>query len=405
MMVFEYIIVMGIGSFFLPFILFDGTKDMAKKLVPVFTGFLIKFIVIDIIMFFVYWLYIDQCVNAISDSGSIGNITFFATGAFNAVVAFVLTRHAPKIADTLLTGRPSLDFGELRQSMHDARAAAHDLKTVGKGAAKVGAGAVRGGVNGTINTLGHLNKALHAGKTTAANYKASHEDGGSKLGKAVGKAGAFSAGMLAGFVGDAGESLKGGVEKFLHGGKGGSGTGSGGGTSNSAYMRNGQGHNPDENNTLNTRSNPKFQNASMYDKQSDTHRNMKVGEYLGEKGTQGDAVGDNVSKFFGWNQKPGAGKQPDGNSDNKEANTAVKQAENLDPGAATEQSGSIGGKRQASGVPDGQQGSDNKEADIAEKQAEKHASDAENAASEAKDAANDAKNGNTSPQGGNGQGE
>ena len=39
MTILEYTIVVGIGAFFIPFILFDGTKELPKKLVPVFTGF------------------------------------------------------------------------------------------------------------------------------------------------------------------------------------------------------------------------------------------------------------------------------------------------------------------------------------------------------------------------------
>ncbi len=357
MMVLEYIIVMGIGAFFLPFILFDGTKDMAKKLVPVFTGFLIKFIVIDIIMFFVYWLYIDQCVNTIGDSGGM-NITTFATVAFNAIVALVLTRQAPKIADTLLTGRPSLDFGELRQTMHDARAAAHDLKTVGK----AGVGVARGGANWAINTVGRMHKAHEAGREAADIYKSANpEQSGKQLER--GMKHAYKGARNAVYRGEALESLKAKGEQFLHGGKGGSGSGYGGGSGNAAYMRSGQGHNPNEdaNNTLNTRSNPKFQNASMYDKQSDTHRNMKLGEFMGEKGSQGRSAGAE------WAAKHGL-KRPEQeqNPVDKEAANEEKKAENQNPttqAPATddaEQAGTTGEKRMADGVPDSQQDSGNK---------------------------------------------
>ena len=227
MIVFEYIVVIGIGAFFLPFILFDGTKDMAKKLIPVFTGFFVKFITIDIIMFFVYWLYIDQCVTTLADSGSIGNLTTFATVAFNAIVALVLTRQAPKIADTLLTGRPSLDFGEFRQTMHDARAAAHTIKSGATTAA-------RGTINGGINAAGHLNKAFHAGSTAASIVKANNPAEGrpsgliAKAKQGLKQGAAFVGAANSSLFSDAGEAVKGGAEKFLHGGAGGSGSGGGG---------------------------------------------------------------------------------------------------------------------------------------------------------------------------------
>ncbi|WP_288303078.1 type IV secretion system protein [uncultured Treponema sp.] len=39
MTILEYTIVVGIGAFFIPFILFDGTKELPKKLVPVLRDF------------------------------------------------------------------------------------------------------------------------------------------------------------------------------------------------------------------------------------------------------------------------------------------------------------------------------------------------------------------------------
>lgn len=58
MTILEYTIVVGIGAFFIPFILFDGTKELPKKLIPIFMGFVIKMIVITICMFFVFYLFI-----------------------------------------------------------------------------------------------------------------------------------------------------------------------------------------------------------------------------------------------------------------------------------------------------------------------------------------------------------
>ena len=350
MIVFEYIVVIGIGSFFLPFILFDGTKDMAKKLIPVFTGFFIKFIVIDIIMFFIYWLYIDQCVTTLADSGSIGNLTTFATVAFNAIVALVLTRQAPKIADTLLTGRPSLDFGEFRQTMHDARAAAHTIKSGATTAA-------RGTINGGINAAGHLNKAFHAGSTASSIVKAGNPAEGRPGGGWFAQKAAFLGAAGSSLFSDAGEAVKGGAENFLHGGFGGTGSG-GGGSSSSAYMRSGQykGMDAEGNkigNTINNQSNAKFQNASVYDANTDSNRNATLKEWMGERGSQGDNAGIAFMKKFGV-QDHRFDKKEDGT--NEDADKAAKEASGnntaTDPAKSTEDAGSIGGQRQSGLNPD-----------------------------------------------------
>lgn len=116
MCILEYIIVQGIGAAFIPLYLFDGTKDIPKKLVPVFTGFIIKIIVMTICLMFVINLYLTYAAEAISPtSGSIG-LESFAEGLFIIILSFILTSNAPKIAMTLLTGQPQLSMGEFMQA-------------------------------------------------------------------------------------------------------------------------------------------------------------------------------------------------------------------------------------------------------------------------------------------------
>ena len=76
MTILEYTIVVGIGSIFLPLMLFDGTKDIPKKLIPVFTSFMVKMIVITICIMFVFYLMIESAVNSISDLQGMNWITF-----------------------------------------------------------------------------------------------------------------------------------------------------------------------------------------------------------------------------------------------------------------------------------------------------------------------------------------
>ncbi len=117
MCILEFTIVQGIGAAFIPFYLFDGTKDIPKKLVPVFTGFAIKILVMVICLIFVINMYLNFAAEQISPTS--GNMCGAAFGEclFICILSFVLTSNAPKIAMTLLTGQPQLSMGEFVQAL------------------------------------------------------------------------------------------------------------------------------------------------------------------------------------------------------------------------------------------------------------------------------------------------
>ena len=116
MCILEFTIVQGIGAAFIPFYLFDGTKDLPKKLLPVFTGFAIKILVMVICLMFVINMYLVFAAEQISPtSGSMG-WPAFGECIFICLISFILTSNAPKIAMTLLTGQPQLSMGEFMQA-------------------------------------------------------------------------------------------------------------------------------------------------------------------------------------------------------------------------------------------------------------------------------------------------
>ncbi|MCM1322197.1 MAG: type IV secretion system protein [Bacteroides sp.] len=113
MCILEFTIIQGIGAGFIPLYLFDGTKDMPKKLVPVFTGFIIKILVMVICLMFVISLYLNFAAAQISpESGSLNTFSAVFECFFIVLLSFILTSNAPKIAMTLLTGQPQLSMGE-----------------------------------------------------------------------------------------------------------------------------------------------------------------------------------------------------------------------------------------------------------------------------------------------------
>lgn len=108
----EFIIIAGIGIFFVPFILFDGTKELPKKFVPVFISLFTKLMVITLCMFYVMWTYLNLANGIIS--GSTG-MNWFNIGCIiiQVLIGLVLTQNAPKIAQTITTGQAQLSMGEL----------------------------------------------------------------------------------------------------------------------------------------------------------------------------------------------------------------------------------------------------------------------------------------------------
>ena len=303
MTILEYTMVVGIGAIFIPFILFDGTKDIPKKFIPVFISFMVKMIVITICLMFVYYLMIENCINTIADDGGM-NWTRIGEITFESLLCYVLTQNAPKVAQTILTGQPQLSMGEALA-----------------GAATVGA------------TAAGIKQAPHAGAMAAAKLKsgANTLDGAAKKSNAASKAAKESLGEGASagkkFVAGAGarlavagKDLKDRMHaKFESAGKqggtgfsmadkvlqqtglsaGGAGGGGGGAGGSSAYGQTGQGSTKGyEGKTLNTSSNPNFRTATKTDELTGQQRSMTRKEFMNEKKEQGSGVGEKVGEWL-----------------------------------------------------------------------------------------------------------
>ena len=305
MTILEYTIIVGIGAIFIPLILFDGTKDIPKKLIPVFTSFMVKIIVITICLMFVYWLTLINCVNTIADDGG-WDWTGVAEILFNSILIYMLTQNAPKIAQTILTGQPQLSMGEFVAGAGTALGTAAAMKQAPGAARKAAvkasdkAGQFYAGVQKSNAASAAAKEALGSNATgfqrfaagamargavasdslkerMKAKYEADRRTGGSGfsvLDNAMSKAGLSGAG----------------------GGAGGSGS-SGGGAS--AYAQTGQYYDDDNNvNSMNNYSNPDFKSATKYDENTKQQRNMNYDEWFTEKVQQGQDVGSNVGEWM-----------------------------------------------------------------------------------------------------------
>ena len=294
MTILEYTIVMGIGAFFIPFILFDGTKDLPKKLVPVFTGFFIKMIVMTICLFFVFYLFIQETVDIMAENGGM-NWVSFSTICFTSLIALVLTQNAPKIAMTLLTGQPQLSMGEFVQAVGSAVVGGKLLAKEASATAHATKEGARNIAQGYVDTRGGFSKVRAAGKAASQSTK--------ELGGTDSQArSAAVKGMFATVGGDLKDKFKNAGNNFLHGGNGGKRgmASSGGGMSgNQAHQRSGQNTSrelgKDDSRTLNQTSNPHFQNATKFDSATQSSVNMTRKEFYDEKRQQGANIGNSTA--------------------------------------------------------------------------------------------------------------
>ena len=291
MTILEYTIVVGVGAFFIPFILFDGTKELPKKLIPVFTGFLIKTIVITICMFFVFYLLIQETVEIMTDNGGMNWVTF-VTIVFTCVIGFVLTQNAPKIAQTLMTGQPQLSLGELVTA---AGTLAMGTFKGAKAAGHIAKEGTRKTAQGVVNTHGAVSKMNSARKAASS---AAKDLGASTSQQRI----AGAKGMFAAANTDLKDKVRSAGNNFLHGGKkaGPGGPGMGGASCGTqAHQRSGQNTSrdlgPEDSRTLNKTSNPAFQRATKFDAATQSNINMTRKEFYDEKRSQGQNIGNDVA--------------------------------------------------------------------------------------------------------------
>ncbi len=200
----EFMLVSGVGIILFPLSIWEGSKFMAEKFVGAIIGFFMKLLFCNLAIFlllygFISLFYILEFTNRSGFSGTPDQIIFII---FTCMLFFFICKSAPGIAQSLLTGIPSLSASgaiSAASGMVGAAAATAGLaKKAGQaGAAVAGGTAVKGlGVAGTIMSAN-------------AAYKAS----GGSLGAAFSSVGAdIKTSALGGVLG---------LTKSLMGGKGG----------------------------------------------------------------------------------------------------------------------------------------------------------------------------------------
>ena len=187
MCILEFIIIQGLGAFFIPFYLFDGTKDLPKKLVPVFTGLLIKILVMVVCLIFIIYLWLAFVGDMISPAnGGVLHPASIAEVIFTVILSFILTSHAPQIAMTLLTGQPQLSMGEFMAAAGTLAGGA----MVARNVASTAASPIGAGIKNKVGEANERHVASGAAKsaTRAAQAARFDESVGGRPGKDASKA-------------------------------------------------------------------------------------------------------------------------------------------------------------------------------------------------------------------------
>jgi len=107
----EFMLVASVGVILFPLSLWEGTKFLAEKLIGAIIGFFIKLLFCNITMFLMLFGYMSL-LRGFADRPFTGQPDEILITLFISLIFFYLCRSAPGLAQSLLTGAPSL--GKIR---------------------------------------------------------------------------------------------------------------------------------------------------------------------------------------------------------------------------------------------------------------------------------------------------
>ena len=300
MTIIEFVIVTSIAAIFLPLMLFDGTKDIPKKFIPLMISHMMKITCMIICMYFVMYLLVEHTMNVIGETWGI-NLFAVAEIVFVAALCYVLTQNGPKVAQAIMTGQPQLSMGEALAGMGTAAATIAGMKQA-PGAVeswRQRAGNKITDAKGTIAkhkaagdaAVEALGENATAKQKAKARFNASRAVASEDLQERV-RAREERLGQMSG----SGFSF---VDKAMQhvgltsagGGYGGGGGGAGG---SSAYGQTGQWLEKENGyekvQSMSNTSNANFRTATRYDNRTQSQRHMTEDEFYDEKKQQGKNI-------------------------------------------------------------------------------------------------------------------
>ena len=223
----EYTIISVVGIILIPFLLFDGTKDIPQKLISTILNQAVKLAMITMMMTFTIYVQTTLSIRLLSNSGNF-NLSVMAYFLFSLLLCYILCAHAPQLAQALLSGQPQLSMGEFVRSAgaavafgtgaaHMATSGLSTMSRAGQEAVRDSYGLMRnhdakqaakkGAMQGVLDAGGSMEDAKAAGKDAVRSHNAAlYEQNFENLmrgGSGAGGRGGSGGGMYnSGYVGE-----------------------------------------------------------------------------------------------------------------------------------------------------------------------------------------------------------
>jgi len=155
----EFMLVSSVGVILFPLSLWEGSKFMAEKYIGAIIGFFIKLLFCTLSIFLMLYGF-TSLYYIIYNGGFQGQADQITFIAFTALLFFFICKSAPMLAQSLLTGTPSLSAAGAIGAVAGAVGAAASVGGFALGAAKkVGGAAVGGAAKGGFALAGDLSEA------------------------------------------------------------------------------------------------------------------------------------------------------------------------------------------------------------------------------------------------------
>jgi len=215
----EFMLVASVGVILFPLSIWEGSKFMSEKFIGAIVGFFMKLLFCNIAIFLLLYGFISLFYILQDAEGFQGHVSQILFIVFSCLLFFYICKSAPGIAQSLLTGVPSLSAAGAISAVGGAVAAAGATIGLAKSVGDKAGNAIAGGVaKAGVGAVGSLMEAGASAKAVAGMGGTRSQQTGaffSSLKNDVGDT--FKAGAL-------------GLTRNLLGGQGGAGGSGAGGT-------------------------------------------------------------------------------------------------------------------------------------------------------------------------------
>lgn len=158
----EFYLVRGLATLLIPFFFLDATKSYAENLIKIFFNYFFKVLITVFICYFSLGLFLDTALLTFNSEQTTFNLVLYLS---TLSIGTMFCSKIPNILSTLLSGNPSMGWGNIAETargaahgMHMAMNAANSAKRFAGGVVHAGQGVVRGGF-GAAATLDSMASA------------------------------------------------------------------------------------------------------------------------------------------------------------------------------------------------------------------------------------------------------